>query len=72
MTLELTPIADPKDLLDAALIANPPRKVLWALLRHLLAPRAHSYAAHDLPDHLRKDVGLAPNRPPPRLWEHGL
>ncbi|MEM1236414.1 MAG: hypothetical protein AAGI10_05530 [Pseudomonadota bacterium] len=63
---DLTPAA----LLDAALKANGPLKVLKALLRTALKPRRRAPYVQDLPAHLRRDIGMPPQVPPPTRWEH--
>ncbi|MEM1100732.1 MAG: hypothetical protein AAGH73_04285 [Pseudomonadota bacterium] len=58
----------PAALLEAAIKANGP----WAVLRALLATRRRRIRvprilpADQLPDHLRRDVGLPAHEPPPR------
>ena len=62
---DLTPAA----LLEAALKANSPFRVLAALLRRILLPQPKAPFAQDLPPHLRRDIGMPPKAPPPPRWD---
>lgn len=65
-----TATIDQTDLIAAAIARHGPRKVILAALRTLMRPRAANAAGIGVPAnaHLRRDVGLAPEQPPP-TWE---
>lgn len=67
-TEDLSPAA----LLEAALNANSPGlnanspgRVLRALVAKALTRRRRLTFTHELPAHLRRDIGMAPQAPPP-------
>lgn len=59
----------PAALLDAALAANSPGRILRALLARAFTPKPSAPFAHELPPHLKRDIGLPPHLPPPLRTE---
>ncbi|MGI1663981.1 hypothetical protein ACRDNQ_17215 [Palleronia sp. KMU-117] len=66
-TLKPGPTHPSRTAVEALIEDLGPRRVLMiaaaALLREMTRPRPPS--AHELSDHLRRDIGLAPHAPPP-------
>ena len=60
-TEDLSPAA----FLEAALNTNSPGRVLRALIAKAVTRRRRAPFAHELPAHLRRDIGMAPQAPPP-------
>ncbi|CTQ50018.1 hypothetical protein [Jannaschia donghaensis] len=58
--LRLSPPPTPT-LIDDAIDRHGATRVLWAALRALLRPTARPPDLRDLPDRLRRDIGLPPH-----------
>lgn len=54
-----------QNLIDVAIEQYGARKVAWRAIVQLLTPKPKQVAAHQLSDHIKRDIGL-PVDPPPK------